>query len=303
MRGEGSIHYRAASMSTHDLGAFVINLRVTRPLSIRQHMGRAGQQLCLAIMQDVDPLLSEEQHRPNQTKAYSVSGLLRPDDDMPVWGDVTYEDRAWLRLVGLRADVVQALAHFAQNPPTTIEIDRDRWHIESVIAEQHHWAGQASYALLVREHQQIVPPSKIELVFAAPTSFHRDGLNIPVAEPSLVWGSLLRQWNYLSGFPLPETLTAFIRWHVMLSRYRAETQILNFKQGSQQIGFVGQAAYTIKTRSEALEKADPALDETLQRQHADLARSLALLAAFTFYSGIGIKTTTGMGMVRPLQPN
>ena len=73
----------------YDLGAFVVTLRATHRLTIRQHMGRAAQQMGLALIQAVDAALSEELHAPNQTQAYAVSGLLRPDNDQPAWGEIT----------------------------------------------------------------------------------------------------------------------------------------------------------------------------------------------------------------------
>jgi CRISPR/Cas system endoribonuclease Cas6 (RAMP superfamily) len=38
--------------------------------------------------------------------------------------------------------------------------------------------------------------------------------------------------------------------------------------------------------------------DTLNAQREDLARAVALLGDFAFFCGVGIKTTTGMGMVR-----
>jgi CRISPR/Cas system endoribonuclease Cas6 (RAMP superfamily) len=72
---------------------------------------------------------------------------------------------------------------------------------------------------------------------------------------------------------------------VMVSRHRIETSILNFKQGSRQIGFVGEVLFGVQ--------------RGLIPPEAQAG--LGLLAAFAFYSGVGIKTTTGMGMARATQ--
>jgi len=290
-------------MPPADLAAYVVRLRAPRALSIENHMGRAVQQLGLDLVHRVDPALSEALHALSQTKPYAVSGLLLPDSTRAVWGRVEPGDRAWVRLVGSRAEVVAALDRSLERAPAEVEIDHVRWQVESVSRDgaEHPWAGRATLADLVQHHRTADPPNKLTLEFATPTGFHSAGLNVPLPQPALVWGSLLRQWNDLSPLPLPDDLTPFVAWQVMLNRYRAETQILRFKQGSQQIGFSGQATFAIASRNEQLERSDPALAERLSVQRDELARALGLLAEFAFYCGVGIKTTTGMGMVRRMQ--
>jgi CRISPR-associated endoribonuclease Cas6 len=288
-------------MQSDDLGAFVCVLRATRPLTIQQHMGRAAQQLCLDLIGRADPALAEELHgEGHAAKPYAVSGLLSPAETQPVWGAVSPGDHAWLRLVGLRQDVVAALETFADQPPASIELDRAMWDVESVVRDStaHPWAGRATYGALLRTYQFVAPAVDLALEFAAPTGFHSNGLNVPLPEPSRVFDSLLRRWNDLSGCILPDGLEQFVTWQVVLSRYRAETRILSFKGGSKQVGFVGQATFHIVTRNTQFERTDPDLDASLAADHDDLARALGLLAEFAFYCGVGIKTTTGMGMVR-----
>lgn len=289
-------------MESADLTALVITLRAARALTVQHHMGRAVQQFILDLVRQVAPTLSETIHAMGQTKPYAVSGLLTADSVRPVQGHVSPGDRAWVRVVGLNADVVTALSEFAEHPPGEIEIDHQSWYLEGVTWENavHPWAGRATASILVQRHLTITPATKLALEFATPTGFHSAGINVPLPEPALVWGSLLRQWNDLTPFPLPDTVTPFVSWHVMLNRYQAETQILRFKQGSQQIGFVGQATYAIAKRNAQVERTDSALAATLTAQHEKLARALGLLTEFAFYCGVGIKTTTGMGMVRQM---
>lgn len=287
-------------MPPADLAAYVMHLRASRALTLENHMGRAGQQLALDLVRRSDPALSEALHALSQTKPYAVSGLLLPETTRPVLGRVAVGDRAWVRVLGLQADVVAALDRSLEPTPTEVEIDHTRWQVESVSRSnsEHPWAGRTTTSDLIQRHRTLTPATKLTLEFATPTGFHSAGLNVPLPQPALVWGSLLRQWNDLSLFPLPEDLTPFIAWQVMLNRYRAETQILRFKQGSQQIGFTGQATFAIATRNEQLERTDPALAERLSAQREELGQALGLLAEFAFYCGVGIKTTTGMGMVR-----
>ncbi|NLF75034.1 MAG: hypothetical protein GX573_05000 [Chloroflexi bacterium] len=94
-------------------------------------------------------------------------------------------DRAWVRVVGLR---------------TEVEIDHIRWQVESVSREsaQHPWARHEALTVLSQRHRAADPPGKMTLEFTMPTGFHSAGLNVPLPQPALVWGNLLRQWNDLS---------------------------------------------------------------------------------------------------------
>lgn len=290
-------------METADLGALVITLRATRPLTIRQHMGRAAQQLCLDLVRQADPALSADLHATRQVKPYAASGLLLPESTRPVEGTVAPEDHAWVRLVGLRADVVAALDRFAQHPPATVDFDRVPWNVARVTWDDHPWAGRATYAGLVRRHRAAAPPRAIRLAFASPTAFSSADLNIPLPDPLRVFESLLNQWHALSAFPLPESLLDFVRHFVPLTEYRAHTEKLMLK--TPEIGFCAeQVTFTIKRRvsvgnSLRRNKPEYAHDlDALNAQRDDLARAIALLGDFAFFCGVGIKTTTGMGMVR-----
>jgi CRISPR-associated endoribonuclease Cas6 len=68
---------------------------------------------------------------------------------------------------------------------------------------------------------------------------------------------------------------------VALARYQLRTRILPFKDGSLQVGFVGQAVFL-------------ALNSDRYWVHA-----LHLLAEYARYAGVGYQTTMGMGQARP----
>lgn len=67
---------------------------------------------------------------------------------------------------------------------------------------------------------------------------------------------------------------------VALSNYRLESQVVPQKDGSPLIGGVGRATYT-----------------ALGGDRYWLA-TMQMLADFALYSGVGVKTTIGMGQVR-----
>ena len=122
---------------------------------------------------------------------------------------------------------------------------------------------------------------------------------MPFPLPLLVFQSLALRWTMFSGVPLPEELLTFVEHFVVLSRHQVQTEILTFKQKSKQVGFVGVAEFTVVKKNEHLAKSDSSLHGQLQSRIGEFSRMLGMLMAFSFYSGVGIKTTSGMGMVKP----
>jgi CRISPR/Cas system endoribonuclease Cas6 (RAMP superfamily) len=68
------------------------------------------------------------------------------------------------------------------------------------------------------------------------------------------------------------------------------------------MGFTGQVTYELLPESDHLQKHNPDLEAVIQANYRWFALTLALLADFAFYSSIGRKTTTGMGMAREGKP-
>jgi CRISPR-associated endoribonuclease Cas6 len=224
----------------------------------------------------------------------------------PVNGAIAAGDCAWVRLVGLRADVVAALDFFEKKPPEVMTFDRKPWRVEQVTWRDHPWAGQTSYRELAIRAQRTHPPDSLTFEFASPTAFSSADLNIPLPDPMRVFDSLRARWAALStGFVLPEALMEFVRRFVPLTEFRAHSEKLMLK--TLEIGFcASRVRYTIKppktiSDKQHEKKPDEArMLDALNAQRDDLARAVALLGEFAFYGGVGIKTTSGMGMVRQI---
>ena len=103
---------------------------------------------------------------------------------------------------------------------------------------------------------------------------------MPLPLPELVFGSLLQRWNAFAPLTLPEEVRRYAQECLAVSRYRLQTRMLQFG-AAMSVGFVGQCQYTALVWD------------------AYWLRAIALLAAYAFYSGVGIRTTVGMGRVYP----
>jgi len=136
-------------------------------------------------------------------------------------------------------------------------------------------AGYANWQTLAN----IPVQSSITMNFSTATTFSLGGRQFCIfPEPTLVWGSLLRDWNRYA----PEHLhieryemRATLEKHVSVMACRLHHAYLHFP-GYVQKGFLGWCSYQIDA------------DELLAQQ-------LTSLAAFAKYAGVGYKTTMGLG--------
>jgi CRISPR-associated endoribonuclease Cas6 len=99
--------------------------------------------------------------------------------------------------------------------------------------------------------------------------------------PELVFDSWLQRWNALAPLSLPQEVKTFAQGHLVLSRYQLHTRPVRFGE-SLYIGFVGRCSFRVL------------LDDPYWLRLAHL------LAAFSFFSGTGHKTTIGLGQTRGL---
>ena len=98
--------------------------------------------------------------------------------------------------------------------------------------------------------------------------------------PNLVFGSLVDRWNTFSPVTLNPEVRRFAEEMVALSNYHLESAVVLQKGGAPLIGGIGRATYT-----------------ALGGDRYWLA-IMQMLADFALYSGVGVKTTIGMGQVR-----
>lgn len=279
---------------TQDLGALVIHLRAIKPTFIQEHMGRAAQQFGLTLIGESNPDLAQSIHDQTGEKPFTASGLMC--GDAPLKGKVEQGDAVWIRFTALNAPLVAAFDVYRNSSPYMVELNRQHWRVERI-----EWAHLTSYQTLIDQHRHIFPMEQITFRFACATTFRSHGVNLPLPLPSLVLGSLLTRWDKFTNHRLHqmprEQVNAFIAHHVLLSRHRIETALYRGKQGGKEIGFVGEATFDLVKKSSHLGTQEPETEGLLQQEYLWMARTINLLADFARFSGIGRKTTSGMGMV------
>jgi CRISPR-associated endoribonuclease Cas6 len=292
-----------------DLTALVLRLRAVRTTYIQQHLGRAVYKLGLDILGCSDPALAQHIHDLVGEKPFTASGLMRGAGIL--LGSVAPDEPAWIRFGGLNAPVTRALYAFhgfaavwlALGQELLVEIDRLPWQVEAVGWDgTGHLPGLFAYQQLIDRHSDARPRARTRLRFLSATTFHSQGVNLPLPLPTLVFGSLATRWTAFTHLRLrdlpDDQVDAFIAHHLLLSRHAVQSAAYRFKD-SLDIGFTGLAQFETARRSPHLRKRDPALAAALEADWPWFARLTELLADFAFYAGVGKKTTAGMGQVRP----
>lgn len=121
---------------------------------------------------------------------------------------------------------------------------------------------------------KLPPQEMIDLQLLSPTSFKQGKEIQPFPLPELVFNSLLRRWN---AFAPDEFRFPAIEWHGLVSAYELKTHAFKLEGGAE-IGGQGIVRYRFP---------DP--------EQAKIATALAHFARF---SGVGRKTTMGMGQAQ-----
>ncbi len=288
-----------------DLIALVIELEALMPTHISNYMGRAVQFAALTLIGGSDPALAQTLHDDDKPKPFTTSGLMR--GDIPLYGDVNVGDRAWIRITGLSADVVAALMAACDGgpdaardaAPDAISINRQMWRVVGFHPET------SSYQRLIERHAGrhagAHPDHRIDMRFITPTTFKSAGMNVPLPLPALVFDSLLLRWMAFTSHRLRDLpgdqMAAYLAHHIVISRHDIRTAMVRGKGGGKEIGFYGDVSFELLRRSDHLKKQDAALENLLQAEGVWFARTANLLAEFALYSGVGRKTTTGMGVI------
>ncbi len=255
--------------------AAVVHVSAERDLPL--WLGRAAQAWLLSAVRSADPDVADRLHRGQSRRPYTVSG---PRGDTP-----------WLRITSVDGDLSVVLLDRILPTLQQFTLADIALTVTSVETDGHSWAGHADFESLAHAAFDAATPTSPAFEFGTPTAFHHNGLAIPLPMPALVYGSLIQSWNHFSPVPLPVRLDDFLQSSVGISRHRIATRSVRFGENEQHIGFVGTTRYVILPEDKTAYSPD---EYRLRVQTFDL------LTRFAFYVGVGVRTTVGMGQVRPL---
>jgi CRISPR-associated endoribonuclease Cas6 len=187
-----------------------------------------------------------------------------------------------------------------------MQIGKQQFSLEEVVLSNDDSSGWTGFVSLVEMVEKIrcqrlgtIHPLMIE--FASLTTFNRTNIRtknygthharLPL--PGYVFPGLARRWEDIAGPDLApivqrERIEQYIQDDGMIIvDYDLRTHRLKFTTHQQQ-GFIGMCKYHLRGPDE---QATPEVLLTVRQQ-------ILLLAQLAFYSGVGYKTSMGMGRVR-----
>ncbi|MEB3887056.1 CRISPR-associated endoribonuclease Cas6 [Lyngbya sp. CCY1209] len=263
----------AIFLNSHPLQSIVVELSAMESGHPPATLGRAIHAQILKWIQLGDPQLSERIHA-GQSSPLSVSGLMGNRRQPKTQAG----DRFYFRIGIIDGTIIQPLL-------TGIE----RWETQEIVLgkfpfvatkfsmfrDSHSLAESSSYESLAQS--PIIKPT-IQLMFHSPTSFKQKDKIQTFLLPELVFSSLHRRWNQFA----PEALHfSEVEWEGLVSAYELKTHALRLEGGGE-IGAQGWIRYRFPDEEQA--------------------QIASILARFAFFSGVGRKTTMGMGQAKVQLP-
>lgn len=286
--------------------SIVLPLTSAEDTTLPHHLGRANYAALLAEISKLDAALAQQIHDSDGPKPITCSGLLDATTDRE-GTHIKAGQRTFLRITTLTDATSQAIRTLfnitlphpqspipnrqspipnppSPNLPTTWTLLDHPFEIGQPVCDPaaDPWTGHTTYESLAAQQltQGDRPNRKVSVTFGSPTSFKSKGMHLPVPLPSLFFGSLVERWNHFSPVTLSPEMRRFGEEMVALSNYKLQTRPVIQKSGAPLIGAVGRATFT-----------------ALGGDRYWLS-VMQMLADFALYSGVGVKTTTGMGQVR-----
>lgn len=272
------------------LYALIIRLTAAHTGHLRATQGHLAHAAFLHILQQVDPALSAALHEADGRKPFTISPLEGYGRGHKGQIPIKAGQEGWLRVTLLDPVLFHTFIHYflQSNRPPTIQLDSFTFHVSEILSTptSHKLAGYDSLHDLYErwetaETAAITQP--ISLHFRTPTGFSRRSSHFRhmhiLPDPYFVFGELAGYWDQLTGGNDQDSLRDFAHHCVVVARHNIASHVYQYRH-SKHLGFVGHVTYHI------MDTSDPSLLRHLQR-----------LADLAFYTGVGSKTTQGMGQV------
>ncbi len=273
--------------------SLVLNLLPQSPLPPQFLTGRHLHALFLTLVSSVDRALGDSLHEAKADKAFTLSPLqvsrqfIGSRDSILQWEHtkpISAGTPCWWRISLLDDTLFSKLTQLwlNLNPNHPWHLGPADLHITSILGTPQStqpWANAISYAQLYEQSSD--SDRQIEFSFCTPTAFRQSQHDCALPTRELVFNSLINRWNQYSGIELPKNLIESI----FPSFFNIRTELVADSR-SKFIGCVGAINFRLLGDVDSL-----------------VIKQINALANFALYSGVGRKTTMGMGMVRRLPIN
>ncbi|MBD2773676.1 CRISPR-associated endoribonuclease Cas6 [Iningainema tapete] len=272
--------------------SLVLNLLPQSPIYPQFLTGRHLHALFLTLVSSVDKELGSRLHESTADKAFTLSPLQvyhttrnRNSDHALQWEHqqpIQTGTPCWWRISLLDDTLFSKLTQLWLNinPTHPWHLGSADLYITSILGTPQStqpWANATTYAQLYEQASE--SDRQIFLSFSTLTNFRQGEFDTALPTRECVFNSLLQRWHKYSGIPLEPNLT-----EVLFPSFFNIRTAIGADSRSKFIGCVGEINYRI------LGEVNPLI-----------IKQINTLADFALYSGVGRKTTMGMGMTRRLK--
>jgi CRISPR-associated endoribonuclease Cas6 len=259
------------------LANFVIALRIDSNLALPGLGGEALHGLLFEALRGHDPSYAERLHH-EVDKPFSLSGVLtgypRREGHLHIPADGRIEFRLGLLTDEIIEHVLAAFGALVMSG-ASVRVGKASAHVESIAFQPgtHPLVRSTTYPALLQQASQ---ENRVTLQFLSPTSFRAGEVQDILPRPERIFGSLFEAWQAFAAVPFDPALAQVFAL-IRVSAYELRTELIHFPR-YKVIGFKGHVSYTYPREFEAPTR-----------------QVLNALTDFAHYSGVGYKTTMGLG--------
>jgi CRISPR-associated endoribonuclease Cas6 len=315
----------SSSSSPSKLYAILLKLRPLEKGTLMPFSGELVHGAWLDWIRKATPDVAAMLHDGNKQRLFTCSSLQFPlpaarmhyaerdNVHLPLEPEKTYTVRITLLLGELFPLFYNSLMHFNMAEIGTkkhpfMQIGKQQFLLEEVIADNDDpsdWTGFTTFASLAEKAKtvRLSNPESLTLQFDSLTTFNRSSsrtmeygkyyARLPL--PHYIFPGLARRWQELAppeltGMVQKEQIESYIEDEgIVIEDYELRTHQVHFVNHPQK-GFTGTCKYHLRGSD----------GEATSEGVLPVRRQLLLLAQMAFYSGVGYKTTMGMGRARPI---
>jgi len=259
------------------LASFVIALRIESDLVLPGLGGEALHGLLFEVLRGHDASYAEHLHG-EIAKPFCLSGMLtkypRREGRLHIPTDGRIEFRLGLLTDEIIEHVLAAFGALAMSG-APVRIGNASARVEGISFQPgtHPLVRSTTYPALLQQASQ---ENRVTLQFLSPTSFRAGDVQDILPRPERIFSSVFEAWQAFAAVPFDPAFAQVFAL-IRVSAYDLQTELIHFSR-YKVIGFKGQVSYTYPREVDAWTR-----------------QALNALADFAFFSGVGYKTTMGLG--------
>ena len=312
----------AISTKPDRLYALLIKLRPLKNGTLMPFTGEFVHAAWLEWLRSAAPDVATLLHDGNQRRLFTCSSLRFPlsaqrmreaernNIHLPLDSQKVYTIRLTLLLSELFPLLYSSLLNLSLQGKTArsqpfLRLGKQEFALEEVFfapEDRASWPGHTSLGELVEHARTLRLPRtvELELEFATLTTFHRGGSKDSYGKHFVMWPApeyvfpfLARRWQELAPAEMahliqPEHIDRYIAEEgIVIADHALCTHQVQFSHHVQR-GFLGTCIYNLRGPDEPCTAPD----------QLNVRQQLILLSHLAFYTGVGYKTTMGMGQTR-----